>query len=107
MHGSRQVVRDLYYGADGGNLYVRVDFDATPELQAIELRTAQGAKVPLLGNAGVETAQKKIFEARVPLRLLGVSNDNSVQFQIALATGNAPPETIPPDGWIEFPATSG
>ncbi len=107
MHGRRQVVRDLYYGAGGDDLYLRIDFEAAPELTAVDLKTADGKSIALLSNPDVEAAQKKVFEARVPLRLLGTSRVQPVSFQLALMNGNAPAETVPPDGWIEFSATSG
>ena len=102
MHGSRQMVRDLFYGSDADNLYLRLDFEAAPEFTAIELRTGQ-ENISLLGNPAVEVAQKKIFEARIPFRLLPGSQSQPVSFQIALINGSAPVELIPSEGWIELP----
>jgi hypothetical protein len=101
MHGERLLVRELYYGADQENLYLRLDFDGAPEFKRIELRTAQRS-VALLGNPAVQVAQKKIFEARVPFDLLGVSRKQPVSFQIAFSNGDSPVELIPPDGWIDL-----
>jgi hypothetical protein len=95
MHGQRTAVRDLYYGADDQNLYLRLDLDGAAETK-IELRTTQGA-IPLLGNPQVESAQRKILELRVPFRLLGVSKDQPLRFQ--LIVGN---DSIPAEGWIEL-----
>ncbi len=102
MHGGRHAVRDLYYGADQENLYVRLDFEGAPEFSGIELRTG-GKHIPLLGNPEVECAQKKVFEARVPLRLLDNAGDQPRSFQIALIHGSSAVEVIPGDGRIELP----
>jgi alpha-amylase/alpha-mannosidase (GH57 family) len=99
MHGQRSGLRDLYYGADEENLFLRLDLDGTPETR-IELRTTQGS-IPLLGNPQVESALRKILELRVPFRLLGVSKDQPLRFQ--LAVGN---ESIPGEGWIELNSSS-
>ena len=95
MHGGRSGVRDLYYGADNDNLYLRIDPGSAIETK-IELRTSQ-ATIPLLRNPELEVARGRILEMRVPLRLLGISKDATVRFQ--LTVGN---ETIPADAWIEF-----
>jgi alpha-amylase/alpha-mannosidase (GH57 family) len=101
MHGRRQAVRDLYYGADADNLYLRLDFEATPEFSSVELKTPSGA-IALLNNPAVQVAQRKVWEARIPLRLLNASNGQPVSFQVAVKNGNSSVELIPPDGWIEL-----
>jgi hypothetical protein len=99
MHGQRSGVRDLYYGADDENLYLRLDLEGAPETK-IELRTTQGA-IPLLGNPQVESALRKILELRVPFHLLGVSKDQPLRFQVAF--GN---DIIPAEGWMELNSPS-
>jgi alpha-amylase/alpha-mannosidase (GH57 family) len=100
MHGQRTRVRDLYYGLDDENLYLRLDLDGAPETR-IELRTTLGGPIPLLGNPQVESAHRKILELRVPLQLLGLSKNQPLRFQ--LMVGN---ESIPSEGWIELNSTS-
>ena len=100
MHGGRTLVRELYYGADGQNLYLRLDFENNPEFTNVELRTS-GRAVALLTEPSVEFAQRKVFEARVPLQLLDGS-PQPVAFQVALSSGDVPLEVVPPDGWIEL-----
>jgi alpha-amylase/alpha-mannosidase (GH57 family) len=97
-------VRDLYYGVDKDNLYLRLDFESNPEFISLELRTKQMA-VSLLNNPAVQFAQCKILEIGVPLHLLGVAKDQPIHFQLAVANKNAAPDLIPPEGWIE--ATDG
>ncbi|HYL36883.1 MAG TPA: glycoside hydrolase family 57 protein [Bryobacteraceae bacterium] len=101
MHGRRPLVRELYYGADDENLYLRLDFDGAPEFKRIELRTGE-RNISLLDNPAVQFAQHKIFEARVPLGLLGISKKQPASFQIAFADGDQPLDAIPPDGWIDL-----
>ncbi|HTS49727.1 MAG TPA: glycoside hydrolase family 57 protein [Bryobacteraceae bacterium] len=105
MHGARNVVRELYYGADESSLYVRLDFDNTPELTGVELRT-KDKTTPLSNNPAVESALRKIFEARVPFEVLGLSQAQAFSFQVALLGNNVPLEVIPPEGWIEFTNSS-
>jgi hypothetical protein len=93
-------VRDLFYGADEENLYLRLDLDGAPETR-IELRTTQGGSIPLLGNPQVESAHRKILELRVPFQLLGLSKDQPLRFQLTVGG-----DTIPADGWIELNSTS-
>jgi len=101
MHGSRNTPRDLFYGTDGSSLYLRLDFDGAPEFGGIELRTRAG-KFALLTDPGIERAQKRIFEARVPFELLKVSKDEPLSFQVALMDGSGSLEPIPHDGWIDL-----
>jgi hypothetical protein len=101
MHSGQSLVRDLYYGADEENLYLRLDFDGAPEFRRIELRTGERS-VSLLDNPAVQFAQRKIFEARVPFDLLGVSRNQPVSFQVAFSNGDMPLEMFPPDGWIDL-----
>jgi alpha-amylase/alpha-mannosidase (GH57 family) len=95
MHGPQSGIRDLYYGADDQNLYLRLDLAGSPETR-IELRTTQGT-VPLMGNPQVEFAHRKIVELRVPFHLLGVSKDHPLRFQVTVGS-----DRIPAEGWIEL-----
>jgi len=101
MHGPRNTARELFYGADGSNLYLRLDFDGAPEFTSIELRTAAAA-IPLASGRGVEQAQRRVFEARVPFELLNISKNEPLSFRVALMADDVALEQIPPDGWIEL-----
>jgi hypothetical protein len=96
MHGQRTPVRDLYYGADAQNFYLRLDLEGAADLSRIELR-AGDATIPLAGNPQIESAHRKIFEVRAPLSFLGITEDKTLRFQLSIAG-----ESIPPDGWIEL-----
>ena len=104
MHGQRSLARDLYYGGDNSNFYVRLDFENSAEFSKIELRT-QTAVISLLDTPEVESARRKIVEARIPFHLLGISKDQPLQFQLALFNHDVPQEVIPAGGWIKFNPT--
>ena len=96
MHGQRSAVRDLYYGSDDENLYLRFDLEGAPDLSRLELRTSSAA-IPLSGNSQIESSQRKVLEVRVPFRLLGVEKNQLLRFQLSVAG-----DSIPADGWIEL-----
>ena len=104
MHGPRNTVRELFYGADDSNLYLRLDFEGAPDFTGVELRT-KTSKIELSSDSGVERAQRRIFEARVPFELLKFSD--RLSFQIVMLNNGAALEQIPPDGWIEFANSNG
>jgi Glycosyl hydrolase family 57 len=106
MHGPRNTARELFYGADGSNLFVRLDFDGAPEFTVVELRTKQGV-IALSSDPGVEHAQRRVFEARVPFELLKLSGEERLSFQIALLNEGVALEQIPRDGWIELTPAAG
>ena len=100
MHGQRSGVRELFYGVDDENLYLRLDLDGAPDTK-IELRTSEGT-IPLLGNSRIESAYRKILELRVPFPASRTFlNNQALRFQ--LTVGN---DTIPAEGWIELSTTS-
>jgi alpha-amylase/alpha-mannosidase (GH57 family) len=96
MHGPRALVRDLYYGVDESNLYLRLDFDTTPVFTRVELRTERQI-ISLLDNPAIEWAQGKILEMRIPFAMVETSRDHRLKFQIAIGR-----DLIPPNGWIEI-----
>ncbi len=131
MHGKKFLVREVYYGSDGENLYFRVDFHRGSEQSISEMEArlnmassdpAKSSQVtvrfdygrahvteqklaaaPPAGQA-VEFAFKSVLEARLSLAALGVSHDAPVRFQFSLWQGGLPMDAIPQQGWIEMPA---
>jgi alpha-amylase/alpha-mannosidase (GH57 family) len=93
MHSSEPQIRDIYYGADDENLYVRLDADEGFHFTGIEIETEHKC-VSLLDNPSVETARKRILEIRVPLALLGLPS--SVHFRLGVNGA-----TLPADTWLE------
>jgi alpha-amylase/alpha-mannosidase (GH57 family) len=101
MQAQKPIVRDLYYGAGGGNLYLRLDFENHAEFTKIELKTERQT-VSLLDNHEVESAQRRILEIRIPLHLTGFAAGQPLRFQVALSNRELPLEAIPSSGWIDF-----
>ena len=101
MQAQLPAVRDLYYGAGDGNLYLRLDLETNVELTKIELRTERQA-VSLLDNPEVKSAQRRILEIQVPLHLAGFSDGQALRFQLALSNHELPLDLIPAAGWIDF-----
>lgn len=95
MHSDEPKIREVYYGADSENLYLRLDFDEGFRLTLLEMRTEQ-KMLSLLDSPSVHFAKKRILEIKVPLALLGAASDTPIHFR--LGTGNA---TMPPEGWFE------
>ncbi|HEX6893896.1 MAG TPA: glycoside hydrolase family 57 protein [Bryobacteraceae bacterium] len=101
MHSSQTVVREMYYGADDSNLYLRLDFANVTRLSRFELKL-KDKTLPLSGNPEIQSALRRIFEARVPLTLLRSGAGQAVSFQVAVLENDVPLETIPPQSWIEL-----
>jgi alpha-amylase/alpha-mannosidase (GH57 family) len=81
MHSAEPKLRDIYYGADGENLYLRLDADEAFQFHLLELRTETGT-VSLLSNPSVQFAKQKITEIRVPLGLFRSPTARDFQLQI-------------------------
>jgi alpha-amylase/alpha-mannosidase (GH57 family) len=112
MHGQRFFVRELYYGSDGQNLFLRLDFveSSISTLEGTELRinvqageTSHSFTTDLTQNQnGIESACRKICEVRLPLAAMGIPVGHSVKFQLSLWQGGLPMDALPPQGWIAF-----
>ena len=131
MHGKKFLVREVYYGSDGQNLYLRVDFHRGSEQTISEMEArlnvtcgdpAQSSQVTVrfdYGRAnvtelklastdgaapGVEFAFKNVLEARLSLAALGAVQSAPVRFQFSLWQGGLPMDAVPQQGWIEMPS---
>ena len=116
MHGTRYLVKELHYGSDGHNLYLRIDFvdrATRNDLEDLQLRInvhplAEARDVRSLdlglnhAVTGAETAFARILEARVALAALGMKAGQPVAFQLSLWLGGLPVEALPAQGWIEL-----
>jgi hypothetical protein len=131
MHGKRYLIRELHYGSDGQNLYLRVDFEAhqAEGLSGLEARLGiqAGADAALASSVVArfqegqvtpvqlqfarsrpgeswawELAFQKILEARLSLAALGVRAGQSLRLQISLWREGLPVDAIPQQGWIEI-----
>ena len=120
MHGKRFLVKEVQFGTDGANLYLRLDFHpgVERELPGIEVKLnfepgrpmtigfEQGsARVTDTTASGVSCAFTRILEVQVPLESLGVRKGAGVRFQCSLWQGGLPVDAVPPQGWLELRTT--
>ncbi len=125
MHGKKFVVREVQFGSDGANLFLRVDFDSTyqEELSGMEarftleaLREARSTRLTVVLGAGsaravetveppVECALGRVLEVRIPLAAIGVARGAGLRLQFSLWQGGLPIDAAPQQGWIEMRTT--
>jgi len=129
MHGERFLIRELAYGSDGQNLYLRIDFeagaaaalsgaDAHLTIQAageagaasfIALGFENGGLVtreqrfanPQAGEGAAQFAFQKVLEARLSLAALGVPAGGRLRLQVSLWKEGLPVDAAPPEEWLE------
>jgi alpha-amylase/alpha-mannosidase (GH57 family) len=89
MHSDQPRIRDIYYGADDDNLYLRLDLDDQFQLHSLEVRT-ENETISLLDNPSIESAKKRILEIRIP------GFPGGQHFRLGV-NGAA----LPPDAWLE------
>lgn len=128
MHGKRFLIRELSYGSDGQNLYLRIDFEpealaalAGMEAQVsiqpvasqssasfIKLEFARGAVEPREvrmsrpgSDGAVEFSMRKVLEGRVSLSAAGIGSGQALRLQLSLWKQGLPLDAVPHEGWIE------
>src|SRR3954447_3385736 len=92
MHGKKFLVREVQFGSDGSNLFVRLDFHPghEQEMAFLEARfrvQATGGPEQTLslkvgsggGDGRVECALGRIYEARIPFDAVGITNGTGVR----------------------------
>jgi hypothetical protein len=130
MHGKKFLVKEVYFGSDGWDFFLRIDVNPDYELElgGMEARFAGqtldgkqaseftigfahgGARpvgmalaVPAAGT--VECAYARVLEVRIPLAALGVESGGGLRFQASLWEGRLPVDAIPHQGWLEMKTT--
>lgn len=81
MHSDEPRIRDIYYGADNENFYLRFDADEGFHFRSIELES-NGRNISLLDNSAIQIARKHILEIRIPLPVLGSSTDKELHVRV-------------------------
>ncbi len=120
MHGQRFLIRELFYGSDGKNLFVRLDFEPgfsgglagmeariclyslgeSPRERLITVRFLNGS-VDCGGEPGCQFAYLRILEGKISLAPLGIVFGQSVRFQLSMWQNGLPMDALPPQGCIE------
>ncbi|MCS6951912.1 MAG: glycoside hydrolase family 57 protein [Bryobacterales bacterium] len=123
MHGQRRLIREVYYGADSDNFYLRVDFDVPPpRMPKLELRIrleagqpaqrsvvrarwqqpeAAVAEADLARGGSFECVWRRVLELRLPLAGVGADAGETLRVQISLWQDGLPMDALPAQGWIE------
>ena len=133
MHGKKFFVKQVQFGSDGANLFLRLDFrpGVNSDLAGMEARVTtqpldsaaasyftfrfEGAAVETreikLASPGaelhpVETAFGRIWETRLALAPLGILRGHGIRFQLSLWQDGLPVDAVPQQGWIEMRTTN-
>ena len=131
MHGKKFLVKEVQFGSDEANLYLRLDFhsgyeqeiagmEARLKIQPLDasrtssatIRFAQGgAQVAeaVLASPGiaspVECAYARVLEIRISLAALGLRHGEGLRFALSLWQGGLPMDAVPQQGWLEMRTT--
>ncbi len=133
MHGKKFLIKEVQFGTDGDNFYLRVDFHLGYEsdLNSMEGRltveSLDGKRLSsssLLFSEGtarvkeqdfpetvsgaapaVQCAFARVLETRVPLAGLGLAAGSGLKFQFSLWQGGLPMDAVPQLGWLQMQTT--
>jgi len=130
MHGKTFLMKEMQFGSDGANFYLRVDFHPgrEQELAGMEARltleSLDGARTSHLAIAfrpgaveilerrlaadgsDPEAAFSRVLEVRVPLQSAGIAAGAGLRFQCSLWKGGLPMDAAPQQGWLEMRTTN-
>jgi alpha-amylase/alpha-mannosidase (GH57 family) len=132
MHGKKFLIKEVQFGSDGVNFYLRVDFHPgyEHELRGMEARltaesldgkrisraaivfSGDGVRIKELSLAvapcpepAVECAFARVLELRVSLAALGLTPGSGLKFQFSLWQGGLPMDAVPQQGSITMRTT--
>lgn len=106
MHGQRFLVKEIYFGAGDGYLYLRVDFLPPEKLQDTdvhllindrEIRFTMG-KPDSCSDPAVKQAYDRILEVAVPI----TPAETSLRVQVSIWQDGLPMDALPHEGWLEI-----
>jgi alpha-amylase/alpha-mannosidase (GH57 family) len=101
MHGQRSLLKELYYGSDGEQLYLRMDFAGEPDVESLEVRVRSPRKELVLGRS--DFSYQQILEAAIPLQSLGMAGLETAEFQVSLWLDGLATDSVPQSGWLFCP----
>ncbi len=132
MHGKKFLIKEVQFGSDGENFYLRVDFHPgyEHELSGMEARltaesldgkrtsraailfSGEGVRVKeqtLAAEPGadppVECAFSRVLELRASLAALALTPGSGLKFQFSLWQGGLPMDAVPQQGWLTMRTT--
>jgi alpha-amylase/alpha-mannosidase (GH57 family) len=135
MHGKKFLVKEVQFGSDDVNFYLRLDFHAAyqQELAGMEARITAGPRENgetsylaigfTHGGATIKEARmavasenmpppgpaecmlSRVLEVRVSLPAMGVRRGQGIRFQCSLWQGGLPMDAVPQQGWLEMRTT--
>jgi alpha-amylase/alpha-mannosidase (GH57 family) len=118
MHGRKLLLRELHYGIDRENFYLRLDLNADSEPEHMEarlsLRAAASGPVETVtirfahGNALVQQAPPGLQVECAYTRVLEmkIGRPAPVSFQLSVWRGGLPMDAVPQQGWIDVTASA-
>jgi hypothetical protein len=120
MHGRTRLVRELHYGHDASNLYLRLDFEpaSVHSLPGMEVRVSVEAGPEATASIrfqveeqgafasdvrGTDACYRRILEIRLPFTALGVERGDPLRLQVSLWQQGLPMDSMPAQGRLECP----
>lgn len=111
MHGKRFLVRELQYGSDRQNLYLRIDFEQPVTGIRIHVNAGgaewdidleHGAARVRQSEPRLEAAYGRVLELRIPLAQVSQPTTDFVPLQLSLWQDSLPLDALPHEGWIRL-----
>lgn len=102
MHGQRFLVKEVFYGLDAENLYLRVDFLSNEGLAGLEVRLGVNDK-SVHFKVGQEASDPTVQFALDRVLEIAVPRDSSGQMkvQISFWQDGLPMDSLPHEGYLE------
>ena len=119
MHGKRFLVREMHYGYDANNLFLRVDFrdDAKDLINSLDCRFCfrpngigektvalhleQGRLTVTDSPFPVHCAYQSVLELQIPLVQVQKNREVSLRFNASFWHQSLPIDALPQQGWLE------
>jgi len=117
MHGKRTLVKEVRYGANGTNIFLRLDFaDEAASLEGLEIQAetagANGKadpRVKVILKAGVALVESTEGEAafRDVMEISFPAHEDSARVRLSVWQDGLPIQAIPPQDFLQISLPSG